>query len=192
MSKLWSITTYFNPCHYRSRSKNYAEFRKHLQSPLITVELTFDGRYELGPNDADILIQLCGTDVMWQKERLLNIGLQHLPNECDAVAWLDADILFSESRWPDLVMRALEKSQLIQPFSTSRDMLNPATRTLSDPAVSYAAAVKRGTSQQLSIQYDRNNLPVKRNYAPGFSWAARRDLIAEHMFYDTCILGGGD
>ena len=26
----------------------------------------------------------------------------------------------------------------------------------------------------------------------GFAWAARRELLEQHQFYDACILGGGD
>ena len=29
-------------------------------------------------------------------------------------------------------------------------------------------------------------------YAPGFAWAARRELLERHRFYDACIIGGGD
>ena len=28
--------------------------------------------------------------------------------------------------------------------------------------------------------------------APGFAWAARRELLDRHLFYDACIIGGGD
>jgi hypothetical protein len=42
----------------------------------VTVELSFDGRFELAGSDADILIQLSGGAVLWQKERLLNLALK--------------------------------------------------------------------------------------------------------------------
>ena len=35
------------------------------------MELSFDGEFELEEKDADILIQLSGGAVLWQKERLL-------------------------------------------------------------------------------------------------------------------------
>ena len=33
---------------------------------------------------------------------------------------------------------------------------------------------------------------VGRRYARGFAWAARRDLLERHGFFDECIVGGGD
>jgi hypothetical protein len=86
--RLWAITCYFNPCGYRRRAINYRTFWRHLQIPLLTVELSFDGRFELQEHDADRLIQLRAADVMWQKERLLNVGIRALPAECDRVAWI--------------------------------------------------------------------------------------------------------
>ena len=51
-SDFWAITTYFNPAGYERRRLNYGLFRKHLKPPLLTVELAFDGDFELGPGDA--------------------------------------------------------------------------------------------------------------------------------------------
>ena len=101
MPKLWTIAAYFNPCGYKSRLDNYERFREQLKTPLLTVELAFEEPFELEPTAADILIQRRGESVMWQKERLLNIALDHLPAECEAVAWLDCDVLFSRADWPE-------------------------------------------------------------------------------------------
>src|SRR5271169_6865582 len=73
---MWAITSYFNPIPYRRRSFNYHVFRRNLDLPLVTVELGFDGRYELTNKDADVLIQIDGGAVLWQKERLLNLALR--------------------------------------------------------------------------------------------------------------------
>ena len=35
----------------------------------------------------------------WQKEQLLNVGLNRLPSECDKVCWLDADVTATEKRF---------------------------------------------------------------------------------------------
>jgi hypothetical protein len=55
-------------------------FRANLGAPLVTVELSFDGRFELTDQDADVLIQLCGGALLWQKERLLNLALKAVPS----------------------------------------------------------------------------------------------------------------
>jgi hypothetical protein len=46
-------------------------FRANLGAPLVTVELSFYGRFELTDQDADVLIQLSG-GACSGKERLLN------------------------------------------------------------------------------------------------------------------------
>ena len=97
---LWEITSFFNPAGYKSRLTNYRLFRARLNVPLAAVELSFTGKFELQDTDAEILIQISGGDVMWQKERLLNIALGVLPTECDIVAWLDCDVIFSSDIGP--------------------------------------------------------------------------------------------
>src|SRR5438045_2016831 len=86
---LWAITCYFNPAGYRRRLANYRIFRERLTIPLLAIELAYGSNFELNEKDADILIQLRGRDVMWQKERLLNVALQSVPPTCHKIAWLD-------------------------------------------------------------------------------------------------------
>jgi len=64
---MWVITSYFNPARYKRRLSNYKRFRADLGAPLVTVELSIDGMFELTSEDADILIQINGGAVLWQK-----------------------------------------------------------------------------------------------------------------------------
>jgi hypothetical protein len=89
---MWAITSYFNPAQYRRRLVNYRIFRERLGVPLVAVELSFGSPFELSQDDADVVVQLQDGDVMWQKERLLNIALTHVPDTCEHIAWLDADV----------------------------------------------------------------------------------------------------
>ncbi|HEY8118550.1 MAG TPA: hypothetical protein VIE91_04865, partial [Methylophilaceae bacterium] len=54
----WAVTSYFNPAGWQRRRHNYNTFRHHLSIPLLTVEFSSDGQFELGPQDADLLIQI--------------------------------------------------------------------------------------------------------------------------------------
>src|SRR5262245_55052458 len=105
--KLWAITCYFNPIGYQRRLLNYRTFRRRLGVPLVTVELSFDGVFQLGQGDADVLVQLIGRDVLWQKERLLNLAVQATPDEGKQIAWLDCDVVFANADWAERVSRAL-------------------------------------------------------------------------------------
>ena len=92
----WAITSYFNPVGYQRRLQNYRTFRQYLAVPLVTVELSFNGRFQLEHGDAEILVQIPSADIMWQKERLLNLALKYLPESCEKLAWLDCDIVFED------------------------------------------------------------------------------------------------
>src|SRR5215813_11905127 len=115
-SNLWAITCYFNPIGYHRRLENYHTFRQHLAVPLVTVELAFSGSFELQRGDADILVQLRGGDVLWQKERLLNLALKSLPDCCDKVAWLDCDVVFESDDWAARASQALDHVELLHLF----------------------------------------------------------------------------
>src|SRR5262245_28638638 len=105
---LWAITAYFNPVGYRRRYANYQMFRRHLSIPLLTVELAFDRDFELRDTDADCLIQRRGSDVMWQKERLLNLAIDHLPTTCTRVLWIDCDLIYTCRNWAADLNRLLD------------------------------------------------------------------------------------
>lgn len=113
MSRLWAITSYFNPAGYLNRLSNYHAFRRNIQVPLATIELSFDGRFQLSHDDADVVLQVQGHDVMWQKERLLNLLLEQLPDECDHVAWVDCDVIFESDDWSIRASKALERYALL-------------------------------------------------------------------------------
>jgi hypothetical protein len=73
--------------------------------------------FELTKSDADILIQLRGGDILWQKERLLNIALQHLPNTCRKLALVDCDVIFELDDFCERVSGLLDRFKLVQMFS---------------------------------------------------------------------------
>src|ERR1700722_3497864 len=119
---MWAITTYFNPMKYARRAKNYRAFRANLSVPLVAVELTFDGVFELRDDDADIVVRLNGGAVLWQKERLLNVALRALPSEVTEVAWIDCDVLFAQPDWALEAEKALQRAPIVQLFSQLYDL----------------------------------------------------------------------
>ena len=111
---IWAITCFFNPHGHRNKSRHYRLFRQGLQCagvPLLTSELAFgDAPFELTARDADRLIQLPAEDVLWHKERLLNLSLDRLPDGCDKVAWIDCDVLLANPRWVGETLTAVRWS----------------------------------------------------------------------------------
>ena len=191
-SEIWAITAYFNPIGFRRRLANYRLFRQHLQIPLLAVELAFGEDFELDAGDADILLQLRGRDVMWQKERLLNLALEALPARCTKVAWLDCDLIFSDPDWAGRTSAALDRHALVQPFSLVHRM--PQHWRPGDPDAgadvmrSVGYALESGMSMDECIYGDGEDVKCAR----GMAWAARRELLAGYGLFDLGILGGGD
>jgi len=195
-SSLWAVTAYFNPMRYRSRQENFRIFRRRLSAPLLAIELSFDGRFELGEDDADLVVRRVGGDILWQKERLLNLGLASLPPECESVAFLDCDILFGRDDWSERACELLERYPIVQPFSRAnylRRDWSPAT----DPSVgieitrhsaAFAISLPQGGTALLQGVNEHGRSLV----SPGLAWVFRRDLIEEHGLYEGCIAGGGD
>lgn len=183
--ELWVITTFFNPVGYRRRLLNYRRFRAALQLPLVAVELSFDGRWELAECDADKLVRVADGDEMWQKERLLNLALRQLPSECQYVAWIDADVLMQDLDWSQQAIEALATTPVVQLFSAVRHLDLSGNVVAAPAAASAAAAVRGGLSPSVVIG-------TMKTYAHGNGVAARRELLERHGLYDCCVIGGGD
>lgn len=193
--EFYAITTFYNPAKYKQRLLNYKRFRDYLGVKLLTVELAFENnQFMLSPEDADILIQVKSKSIMWQKERLINIGINHLPDGVKYVAWIDCDILFGWKGWSNEAISALEKYPLIQLFDQLYDldrneMLQNETTSMKKPS---------GYSYAYHYNFDSlaNMVPETFNEfrycACGIAWAGRLELIKKHKLYDAMILGSGD
>jgi hypothetical protein len=180
------ITSFFNPAGHRRRLLNYRQFRAALQVPLAAVELSFTNSWELAEHDAEILVRVTDGDVMWQKERLLNVAVAQLPPECEYVAWIDADVLMQDPDWSEKAVDALASVPLVQLFSDARDLdCDGASSPICFPSV--AAVALRGESTFVPPVS-----PSIANIRHGMAWAARRELLERHGLYDGCVIGGGD
>jgi hypothetical protein len=204
--ELWAVSCHFNPCRYASRVRNHRLFHERLGVPLLTVEASFDGEFELDRNDAEQLVRLRGSDILWQKERLLNLGIAALPDRCDKVAWLDADLLFERPEWPREAADRLTHHSMLQLFSHFSD-LPPGVHDAGDPAwpaspsghsFAYLAALGGHDAELYDAMWGStevvtaSGIRVERRRNSGLAWAARRDFLMRHGLYDACILGSGD
>jgi hypothetical protein len=168
---LAAITCHFNPQCYARPVQNYWRFREALRDvKLHTIELSFNGNFEL---PGAIRVSGGPENVMWQKERLLNLVAETLPAEVDSIVWIDADILFMSHDWVERVQKALESTPVVQPFESAH-FLDQHGRVIRSRK-SFATVIK-GTDNSVFS-------------APGFAWAARRELFP---LLDTAICGGGD
>lgn len=186
---LWVITCHFNPAGYALRPRNYEVFRERLRRqrvPVVTVECTFGGAGPTLPPSPDVL-HVRARDVLWQKERLLNLALRAVPAWVPKIAWLDADVLLDD-HWAEETSELLERAVVAQPFE--RAVRLPPGRDEDDGASDegfwgFCREVTRMPSLLEQGSYDPHG-------HTGFAWAARRELLDACGLYEACVAGSAD
>lgn len=177
--QLAAVCCHFNPCHYQSRVRNYHRFRAGVASTgirLLTVELAF-GADDFELKDVPDVLRCRANDVLWHKERLLNVGIARLLDEgFTKVAWLDADILFHDAAWPQRLNAMLDRCALCQAFATAARQ-----ESYDQPLRIFPGAIQ--------YFHQTKTLPTT---LTGLAWGARADLLRAAYLYDVCLVGGGD
>jgi hypothetical protein len=191
---MWAITPYYNPVRYKRRLSNYRTFRANLGIPLVTVELSFDGEFELTEKDADILIQISGGAVLWQKERLLNLAIKAVPSNIKNIAWIDCDIILKRADWVDEAKRLLNEFNVIQLFSDVVHLNSEQYDKQSDlySGHTFVPGIVSLSNARELLLFGANLEKGSITYHDGFAWAANRSLLEDRGFYDAAIVGGGD
>jgi hypothetical protein len=186
--QLTVITTYFNPCGYASRRRNYDLFMDGMRKDgvkCVTIECAFgDEPFEL-PNSLDV-IKVRSKTLLWQKERLLNLAASWLPASCKYVAWLDCDILFDNVNWASDLVGVLEQYKVAQVFETCiRLEKGDVEGEKPDTSVSFATMMNRDPSVMNVERYDAHG-------HTGYGWAMRREIFDEVGLYESAISGSSD
>ena len=188
-SDLFVITSYFNPARYETRRANFETFRRGIEEAgvnLLVAELAFgDSPFELPPGEH--VLRLRGSDVMWQKERLLNIAAQRLPPSCRKVAWLDCDVLFENPDWARQTADALDRFILVQPFGRAIH-LAPGEFAPSKDAQAVHSFARVFSAAPLVARAGHASV----HGHTGFAWAARREFFDHCGLYDAALTGSGD
>ncbi len=179
------ITTHFNPCGFRRPRENYQRFAAGIRAagvPLWTAELAFDDDpFYLPEDERTLRIRgLRRLHWLWQKERLLNLLIERLPADVDAIAWIDADVLLLNSRWVDAARNILATHFVAQLFSDGYDLMPDGQLKRLMNSAGWAFA--KGLPGRLDFSQSH----------PGFAWAARADLLRQHGLYDCMVTGSGD
>jgi len=179
--RLCVVTTRYNPLGWRRPEENYQRFRAGIESagvPLFTLHCDFDGTIQ--PSLYDFVRRASRyKHLLWQKEAGINEAVREIqrtrPGEFDAVAWIDADILFQNPNWVTDTLDALGRYRLVQLFETFRRL-----RADGSTDQHYPGAVKAREEGR-----DRRN--------PGGAWAARLDTFnSMGGLFPWNFFGGGD
>ena len=192
---IWGITTFFNPVGYKNKYENYRIFREQTKKQslkLLVVELVFGNqKFELSDDDADMVIRIKGnkSNIMWQKEALLNVGLKNLPNDCDKFIWIDCDLVFQNDNWVTETSALLNKYKVVQPYSLI--VKTKKAEKIEDINIDKLSFGDVTGTKRYSNAYTRSKLHDRSGH-PGHVWAARREVFSNIGLYDKLILGSAD
>lgn len=189
------VSCFFNPGGSQRRIKNFEAFLSGIKASgvrCLVVELAFSSRpFQFG--DHEDVIQLRTSDIMWHKERLLNIGISRLLSEgYEKIAWMDGDIIFDDPDWHRVIAAKLDTARLCQVFGTVAIQGDRNSWSEVGPsAVKYFH--ERGTLYNQSPKSIRGLIKGRlRGGQSGFGWAARAEVLRKVMLYENAIVGGGD
>jgi len=181
------VACYFNPCNYRSPRRNLQIFLRRLSEralPVFVAELVFPNQTPVLPESDGTIraTHFTGSDVMFHKERLLNLMVARLPARYTKVAWLDADVIFPDPRWYERASTLLDAYDLAQLFDRAHGLDNAGKAIGRDESL--ASYVERGAPDPFDFRKVRKRT--------GLAWAAKRSLLATHGLFDVHILGSAD
>lgn len=192
---LYIITSIFNPFGFASRYRLYENFKRHMEesgAKLFTIEAAFgDQPFRVTSPDNPMNAQLRTNQVLWHKERLINIAaerLLHVVPDLRFLGWYDSDITFANPDWVAEVLHKLTHLAVIQPFSEAINLNSNEEYMWNCPGTIRHFLHTRGFHQFP---------PMPTSYThkghPGLAWNATREAFeAMGGLYDRCVAGSAD
>ena len=186
--KLGVVCCYFNPCNYLSKFLNFLKFYESIikyDLELIVVEsFNKNSVYRINEKIKTETISVYSEEIYWQKEGLLNIGINELlKRQCKYISWLDADIEFQQKNWVNNLCIATEFYGASQIFSNiTKHITNDKTENVNSSCVYL---------DNKSVESNFNKL-LKRKGEPGFGFCYKSEILEELKLYDKGIVGTGD
>lgn len=167
------ICSYFNFGNSSKIKKNYTAFRRKFPHPITTVEVALpDQDFFI---DDSIKIRATDKNILWQKERCLNIAIAELPNKTDKIAWVDTDVIFHNPNFMEDTAEELEYHPVVHMFEkvVEYPQVNPFNNNF---------GIGKRTVDHLDIEFP----------AIGFAWAFRKEILINEQLYDKNPVGNSD
>jgi hypothetical protein len=182
---LYVILPYFNYAGWKNRVENTLRFIQeniHLQKDGVKFVLVEgvhkeDNKLRDVPSDIHKHIVYNIKHPIWIKENLINLAIQQLPKDWQYVAWVDADIFFTNANWHHDARNLLSSNNMLQLF-TSVVNVDKRGNLIENPCFAQHSIAHSG-----SLEWGH----------PGHAWAIHRSLYDKiEKLYDKCIVGGAD
>lgn len=226
LEPLYWILPIYNSQRYKSRwtlTTEHIKYALDAGAHVVTIEACFGERLsvfegsDLHERHTNIIVR---TDSeLWIKENLLNLAVQHLPEDWKYVAFVDPDVRFAR---PDIVSETIQQLQhykIVQMFNIAID-LDPNhkpyqfnhgfvydylsgvpfkmqfTKNIQVPNIRKKIAPIKKNSIAFNTAYceDCEDGEIRINYFHGgFSWGFRREAFVDlGGLIDIAILGAAD
>ena len=188
LGDLWGVVTFYNPAQYPNKLENLKVAVKSMRRQglkVLIVEAVIPGNVaEVDLSVGEVVHKVAAPSVLWLKECLINVAVSILPETCDKIVWLDADIIFTDDLWVSKLAKLLDQFIVVQPFSVAhwqRKGFGPRSHEgiqRSSFGAAFSEAIVGG-EQTVTGHV-------------GFAWASRRSVLRDCGLYDRLVLGGGD
>ena len=193
------VTAISNPVRWASRIKLYKDFEQHMLDSgvkLTVVECALGERpHELAGTPHVTHVGVRADTLAWTKENLTNIGIQRgVPSDAKYIAWVDADVVFSNPNWASDTVHALQQYAVVQPWSTAID-LGPSGEPMLVKGTHVQTAFAKVWHDTGDIEsWQKSGGSVAYGYPhPGYAWAIRRSVLNRlGGLIEASGLGAGD
>ena len=191
------VLAYNNPIRWISRHKlmlnciNYMLGFSNIR--LTVVECAYGERPFEFDNIPNVnLVKVRAQTLLWLKENLINVGVQHLPPDWKYLAWIDGDVTFENTNWVQETIHALQQYQIIQPWSDAID-LGPENRLLAThKSFCYQWYMGKPLVANSANFWTFNNGPYDYPHT-GWAWACTRQFFDwVGGLIDIAVMGAGD
>jgi hypothetical protein len=165
----------FNPALTKRVLMNYFYVRNLYQKqglPVFTLELVYEGREPEIPD----AIHVFAKSFMFHKENLYRIMETKIPPCYTKLAFLDADVYFTDKTWYIKTSQLLNTHDIVQPFERAHWLDLTYKKTMLT-----RKSILLNTKKEWDFAYH-----------PGFAWCMTRKFYKKVGFFDYAVSGSGD
>lgn len=182
------VCCYFNPCNYVSKYFNFLNFYREIIDTknlhLHVVECIHNkSRFKISDN-LNVNTKVYCNEIYWQKEQLLNLGINKLKNDFKYVGWIDGDIHITNPFWIKRIIESLEDNKITQ---ICKKILKETNFKQEYKETHSVANFLQTTDDVQKLLHDRIG-------EPGYGYVYHSELFHNKSMplYDKAICGSGD
>ncbi len=140
--------------------------------PIFTIELVYEGRTPEVPD----AIHVSTSSFMFHKENLYRVLETKIPCQYTKLAFLDADVYFTDKTWYEKTSKLLNTHDIVQPFERAHWLDLTYKKTL---------LTRKSVVCNEKKMWDFS-------FHPGFAWCMTRKWYKQAGFFDYAVSGSGD